>query len=79
MAYNWEDNLRRLTEQELQRLIKKAVKELLNRQKAKHSAIYREAEAALASGDKDLYNKHCGSLGRNQATEDILKEFLDRF
>lgn len=72
-------DFRRMTDQELQRLIENAVSELCDRQKAKHAAIYQEAEAALQKNEKDRYSKLCGQMGRVQATEDILKEFLGRF
>lgn len=72
-------DIRQMTDQELQQLIDNAVGELYNRKKAKHAAIYQEAEAALGKGDKVRYSKLCGQAGRIQATEDILKEFLGRF
>ena len=72
-------DIRQMTDQELQQLIDNAVSELYERKKAKHAAIYEEAEAALGKGDKDRYSKLCGQAGRIQATEDILKEFLGRF
>ena len=72
-------DLCRMTDQELQQLIENAVSELYDRQKEKHAAIYQEAEAALQKNEKDCYSKLCGQMGRVQATEDILKEFLGRF
>ena len=72
-------DIRLMTDQELQQLIDNAVSELYDRQKAKHAAIYQEAEAALGKGDKDCYSKLCGQVDRIQATEDLLKEFLGRF
>ncbi len=72
-------DIRQMTDQELQQLIENAVSELYDRQKAKHAAIDQEAEAALQKNEKDRYSKLCGQMGRVQATEDILKEFLGRF
>ena len=60
-------------------MIETAVNELYARQQSKRMNLVQDAEAALQKNEKDRYSKLCGQMGRVQATEDILKEFLGRF
>jgi hypothetical protein len=73
------NDLCRMTDQELLRLTKKVVSELYTRQKYKSASIIQEAVEAKESNNEDRFHELCAWAGEPRATEEVLRQLLGRF